>query len=251
MATQTLAASGRFPTVRVWDLPLRLFHWLLVAAIAVAFLSSEEGSPFSDWHIASGWVAAVLIVFRLIWGVVGGEHSRWSDFVRPSALATHLRELAHFRPAPTLGHNPLGAVSVIVLLALAAGVVWTGVAVRGVGEELHETLAWAVLVLIALHVMAVVVMSILSRENLVIAMVTGRKPEVRHPDAHDARRPPWYGLMLSALVVAGTIYAVRKFDPLAFTPRSVEAYEDGSQIGRSIRIGHETETGEAGGHDED
>jgi cytochrome b len=119
MATQTLSTSGRPRKIRVWDLPLRLFHWLLVAAITVAFLSSEEGSPLSDWHVASGWFAAVLIVFHIFWGLAGGEHSRWSDFVRPSYLATHFRELARFRPAPTLGHNPLGAVSVLVLLPLA------------------------------------------------------------------------------------------------------------------------------------
>jgi cytochrome b len=88
MATQTLSATDRTRKIRVWDLPLRLFHWFLVAAIALAFLSSEEGSPLSDWHIASGWIAMVLIVFRIFWGLVGGEHSRWSDFVRPSGFAT-------------------------------------------------------------------------------------------------------------------------------------------------------------------
>lgn len=250
MDTHTFAATHGSRQIRVWDLPLRLFHWLLVAAIALAFLSSEEGSPLSDWHIAAGWVAAVLIVFRLIWGVVGGEHSRWSDFVRPSALATHFRELARFRPAPTLGHNPLGAVSVLVLLALAAGVIWTGASFGAAGEGLHETLAWTLLSLIALHVLAVVVMSILARENLIAAMVTGNKPADRHPDGHDALRPPWYGLVLAALVVASAIYALRTFDPLAFTPRSKEAYEDRGETGRMSAAGHETEAGERVGHDE-
>src|SRR5690606_8568411 len=72
--------------VKVWDLPLRLFHWTLVAAIALALLSSEEGSGLNKWHVLSGWVAGLLIVFRLIWGVVGGEHSRFSDFIRPSRI---------------------------------------------------------------------------------------------------------------------------------------------------------------------
>lgn len=250
MAAQTLATPGRSPKVRVWDLPLRLFHWLLVAAIAVAFLSSEEGSPLSAWHIASGWVAAVLIVFRIFWGLVGGEHSRWSDFVRPSGLATHVRELARFRPAPTLGHNPLGALSVLVLLALAAGVVWTGAALGEAGEELHELLAWTLLALIALHVFAVVVMSMLSRENLIGAMVTGRKPADRHPDAHDARRPRWYGYVVAALVVGGTIYAVRTFDPLAFAPRSVEAYEHGGERGQTSAAAHDVEADEDGDNDD-
>ena len=63
--------------VKVWDLPLRLFHWTLVLAIALALLSSEEGSGLNNWHVLSGWVAGLLIVFRLIWGVVGSEHSRF------------------------------------------------------------------------------------------------------------------------------------------------------------------------------
>ena len=251
MATQTVSAVPRAGKVRVWDLPLRLFHWLLVAAIALAFLSSEEGSPLSDWHIASGWVAAILIVFRILWGFVGGEHSRWTDFLRPSGLAGHFRELARLRPAPTLGHNPLGAISVLVLLVLAAGVVWTGVALGEAGEELHEILAWTLLGVIALHVIAVVVMSVLSHENLVAAMVTGRKPADRHPDAHDARRPRWYGFILAALVVAGSVYAVRTFDPLAFTRRSVEAYEHSAATGRTDATGDESgRYGRAGDEDD-
>lgn len=231
MATHSLSADGVSGRVRVWDLPLRLFHWLLVAAIALAFLSSEEGSLLSAWHIASGWAAAVLIAFRLVWGLVGGEHSRWSDFVRPSGLGAHLRELLRFRPAPTLGHNPLGALSVIVLLALATAVVWTGVALGEAGEEWHELLAWTLLALVGLHVIAVILMSLLTRENLVAAMITGRKPADRHPDAHDARRPRWHGIVLAAIALAGAAFAVRAFDPLAFTPRSVEAYEHGIAAG--------------------
>ncbi|MEL4428059.1 cytochrome b/b6 domain-containing protein, partial [Shewanella indica] len=81
-------------TITVWDLPLRLFHWLLAGSIAVAFLSSEDDSPLAAWHIAAGWVAAVLVVFRLVWGIVGSEHARFASFVRPSRAFAHLRDLA-------------------------------------------------------------------------------------------------------------------------------------------------------------
>ena len=111
--------------VKVWDLPLRLFHWTLVLAIALALLSSEEGSGLNNWHVLSGWVAGLLIVFRLIWGVVGGEHSRFSDFIRPSRIGRHVSGLVGGRREPSLGHNPLGAVAVVVLLAFVAGTVWT------------------------------------------------------------------------------------------------------------------------------
>lgn len=79
--------------IAVWDLPVRLFHWSLVTAIVVAFLSSEEDSVLATWHMTAGWIAAVLIAFRLSWGFIGGKHARFASFVRPGALLPHLREL--------------------------------------------------------------------------------------------------------------------------------------------------------------
>ena len=231
MATRTRPAAAERRLIRVWDLPVRLFHWTLVAAIAVAFLSSEEDGPLSDWHMASGWVAALLIAFRLGWGFVGGEHSRWSDFVRPSGLAHHLGELVRFRPAPSLGHNPLGALSVLVLLALAAAVVWTGAALGEAGEEAHELLAWTLLALIALHVLAVLLMSLLARENLVRAMITGRKPADLHPDAQDARPPPGFGALLGLLALVAGVGAILSYDPDAFELRPAEEHEEASEGG--------------------
>lgn len=247
MATQTVPAAARPNRVRVWDLPLRLFHWTLVAAVALAFLSSEEGSPLSEWHIASGWTAAVLIGFRIVWGFVGGEHSRWADFVRPSRLGDHLGELIRFRPEPVLGHNPLGALSVLVLLALAAAVVWTGAVLGEAGEELHEVLAWTLLGLIGVHVLAVLLMSLLTRENLARAMVTGRKPADRHPGARDARRAPGYGLLLAALAVLASVWAILSYDARAFELRSIEEQEERAERMREVvgaRGGERHEEGE-------
>ncbi|MGE5723290.1 MAG: cytochrome b/b6 domain-containing protein [Sphingomonadales bacterium] len=215
----------RTANIRVWDLPLRLFHWLLVATIAVAFLSSEEGSPLAQWHIASGWFAAVLVIFRLFWGFAGGEHARFVDFVRPSAIGEHIRGLAGRSAAPPLGHNPLGGLAVLLLLAGVAVVVYTGVTIGKGGDELHETIAWALLALVALHVAAVVIMSIIEKENLIRAMVTGRKPAARHPGASDARRPGTLALLLAALVVVGSVVAILRYDPLAFSPRAHAEHE--------------------------
>lgn len=215
--------------VKVWDLPLRIFHWTLVLAIAVALLSSEEGSGLNDWHVLSGWVAGILIVFRLIWGVVGGEHSRFSDFIRPSHIGLHVSGLVGGRHEPSLGHNPLGAVAVVVLLALVAGTVWTGAFGGEAAEEFHEVLGWTLLATVVLHVLAVIVMSKLERENLVRAMVTGSKPSIRHPGAQDAKRPTLLGLAITTLVVVGGVYAVLQFDPQAFTLRSAESFEHRSE----------------------
>jgi len=129
-----MAAEKR---IKVWDLPLRLFHWLLVAAVALAFLSSGEDSPFNQWHVPAGWVAGILIIFRLVWGFVGGEHSRFSDFLRPGQILDHLSGLAKGRIEASLGHNPLGAVAVLLMLFLTAVTVWTGAFGQST-EELHE-----------------------------------------------------------------------------------------------------------------
>jgi len=219
--------------VKVWDLPLRLFHWALVIAIAVAFLSSEEDSALNDWQVLSGWVAAILIVFRLIWGFVGGEHSRFSDFIRPSRITDHISGLLRGRRDADLGHNPLGAVAVVFLLALTAVTIWAGAFGGEAAVELHEIVAWVLLAMVGLHIAAVVVMSLVERENLVRAMVTGDKPAVLHPHAADAKLPSTLGLVLAILAIAGTAYAIVQYDPQAFTRRSAEAFEHraGSVVG--------------------
>jgi cytochrome b len=211
--------------IKVWDLPLRLFHWTLVIAIAVAFLSAEEDSALNDWHVPSGWVAAILIAFRLVWGFVGGEHSRFSDFIRPSRIAAHVSGLFRGRGDADLGHNPLGAVAVVILLSLTAATVWTGAFGGEAAEELHEVIGWTLLAMIALHMVAVVVMSVIERENLARAMITGDKPAVCHPGAVDAKPPGALGAVLALLVIAGTAYAILRYDPSAFTLRSADAFE--------------------------
>jgi cytochrome b len=220
--------------IRVWDLPLRLFHWLLVITIALAFLSSEEDSGLNDWHVLSGWVAAVLIAFRLVWGFVGGEHSRFSDFIRPSRIAHHVADLARGNREPSLGHNPLGAVAVVLLLALTAVAVCAGAFGGEAAEDLHETVAWALLAMIAVHVVAVVVMSMLEHENLVRAMVTGNKPAARHPGASDARSPTAAAWAIGAIVVGVTSYLIVQYDPEAFAKRSAESFEHRANAGGAV-----------------
>ena len=94
---------------------------------------------------AVGWIAAILIVFRLVWGFIGGEHSRFSDFIRPSRIAHHISGLLRGEREPSLGHNPLGAVAVVILLVLTAATVWTGAFGGEAAEELHEVTAWVLL----------------------------------------------------------------------------------------------------------
>ena len=225
--------------VKVWDLPLRLFHWTLVIAIALAFLSSEEDGILSQWHILSGWVVAVLVVLRCVWGFVGGEHSRFSDFIRPSRIAEHISGLLHGRGEATLGHNPLGAVAVVILLALIAVTVWTG-AFGGEGaEELHEFIAWTLLAMVGVHIAAVIIMSALERENLVRAMFGGSKPAARHPGAANAREPTVLALVIAILAIAGTVFFILRYDPQAFTLRSAEAFEHRADAVGAAALGDE------------
>ena len=225
--------------IRVWDWPLRLFHWLLVFAIALAFLSSEEDSAINQWHVLSGWVAAVLIAFRLAWGFVGGEHSRFTDFIRPSRIAEHISGLLSRRREASLGHNPLGAIAVVILLALTAATVWTGAFGGEASEDLHELTAWTLLAMVGLHIAAVIVMSLLERENLARAMVTGKKSAARHPDAADAKPPSAIGLLLALAAIAGSAYAILHYDPQAFTLRSAESFEHRANAGSEPSVAEE------------
>jgi len=202
-------------TIKIWDLGVRLFHWLLVIVIALAFLSSEEDSLLSTWHVAAGWIAAVLVAFRLVWGFVGGEHARFINLVRLSRIPGHVSGLFKGRVHASLGHNPLGGIAVLALLGLTAATIVTGV--TG-GEGPHELIAWTLLAMVALHVVAVVVMSFMTRDNLIGAMVTGRKKTTHFPGAQDARPPVRAAVPLAALVVAGSTYAATRIDPHAFSP---------------------------------
>lgn len=183
--TATGAGAGRAtPTVKVWDPLLRLFHWSLAACILGAFLV-EEGDTA---HQLLGYTALGLVALRLLWGLVGSRHARFSDFVRgPRAVGRYLRERMAGTSRRRLGHNPAGAVMVLVLLAGVAAVGTTGWmqtldAFWGAEwlEELHEALAYGLLAFIGVHVLAAIVESVHYRENLVAAMVHGRK---RAPEA--------------------------------------------------------------------
>ena len=191
----------------------------------MAFLSSEENSVLNEWHVLSGWVAGILIVFRLVWGFVGGEHSRFSDFIRPSRIAHHVSDLAKGERKPSLGHNPLGGLAVAVLLALTAATVWTGAFGGEAAEDLHEIIAWVLLAMVAVHVLAVIAMSMFEKENLVGAMITGKKSAARHPDSVDARAPSAMAWTLGAVTVLAATYAILQYDPDAFTLRSAESFE--------------------------
>ena len=166
-------------TVRVWDPLVRIFHWSLVTAFLTAWLA-EGGERVHD---TAGYVVLGLVAFRLVWGLIGTRHARFADFVpTPAGLLAYLRDLATGEAPRHLGHNPAGGAMIVALLtmvALTAGSGWLLITDRFWGsdwvEALHRAAAWLTLGLVACHVTGVVVSSALHRENLVLAMVTGRK----------------------------------------------------------------------------
>ena len=166
-------------TVKVWDPVVRVLHWSLAIVVLANFVN-EAGDPLHDWL---GYAALALVGARFVWGWVGPAHARFSDWVRgPRAVAVYLRERLSGRSHRQLGHNPAAAVMMVALLA--------GVALVGVTgwlqttdwffgeqwlEELHEVLAWTLLAMIGLHVVAAISESIHYRENLIASMIHGRK----------------------------------------------------------------------------
>jgi cytochrome b len=176
--------------VKVWDLPLRIFHWLLVAGFFVAYLTEDE---LLTVHVWAGYLVSGLILFRLVWGVGGNEYARFSSFLcSPVQSVAYVKDLVTLKTKRYLGHNPAGAAMIVLLLVSLIMTVVTGFAVLGADqaagplatigssnekmwEEVHEFFANFTLVLVFVHVVGVAVESYIHRENLVKAMVHGYK----------------------------------------------------------------------------
>ncbi|HRE21324.1 MAG TPA: cytochrome b/b6 domain-containing protein [Rhabdaerophilum sp.] len=199
--------------VRVWDWPTRAFHWLLVATILCAWLSHRYGAKMGDptliWHRWNGYAILVLVVFRLFWGFVGSSTSRFSRFVHgPVFVLGYARDFISGNKRHFLGHNPLGTLMVLVLLAtvLAQGVlglftlehneIVAGPLKRLLTDEMTEKVSKLhvrglnyLIVLVAIHVLANAAYGFLAKDPLIKAMVTGRKPAADYEDEREARIP--------------------------------------------------------------
>ncbi len=163
-------------TVKVWDLGVRTFHWSLVMLFVIAYLTGDEES---DVHVVSGYAIGALLVFRLVWGFIGGRYARFSQFVTgPAEVRRYLTSLIQGSPKHYLGHNPAGGWMVILLLVSLSAAVLSGLyAENEFWEEVHEFFASVTVLLVAIHILGVLVASLLHGENLVRAMITGEKRE--------------------------------------------------------------------------
>lgn len=166
--------------MKVWDLPVRALHLALVGAVVAAWVTTEK---WTHWHDAIGYAALAVVLMRLVWGAVGGAHARFGQFVRgPRETFGYLAALLRGRASRYLGHNPLGGWMVVLLLGCVlavGGTGWLCTTDRYWGDEtmfaLHAGLARTLVALVALHLTGVLAMSLRHRENLVAAMLHGRK----------------------------------------------------------------------------
>jgi cytochrome b len=189
--------------IKVWDAPTRIFHWSLLGLVLASWFSGDGEGWLASVHRYSGEAIFGLIVFRLFWGFVGGEHARFSAFLRGRMhIAEHISDLKQAAPKRSLGHNPLGGLAVVAMLLALLLTCLTGLFSDGEAfagplatlfevdlSEVHELSFRAVQGLVALHVAAVIYMSWRTKDGLIPAMITGRKsrrPEEAGTDANTA-----------------------------------------------------------------
>lgn len=203
--------------VLVWDLPVRLFHWMLaagfVASACLAFLFEDDSAPF-PYHAMVGLVLVMMVVLRVAWGFVGTRYARFRSFLfGPAAVAGYMKGVFTGRGQRHVGHNPGSAYAIfaMLLLVLSLGVsgVLLGSGVKGI-KELHELLAFALIGVVVAHVLGVVLHTVRHRENITASMVHGRK-QADPPDGIASSRPV-VAVILVLAVVGGMAGLLRSYD---------------------------------------
>lgn len=216
-------------TVRVWDLPTRLFHWVLVVCVIGSVVSAKIGGNAMAWHFRSGYVVFTLLAFRLLWGLLGGRWSRFASFVyAPATIWRYLRGASRPDEHHEVGHSPTGALSVLALLALLAAQVGSGLfaddeianagpLVRFVSGATSSLLTgwhkhwgqWLILTLVALHVSAILVYRFKHGRDLVTPMLSGDKLlDAAVPGSNDGAAMRAFAAVLVALCGAGVAWLV-------------------------------------------
>lgn len=221
----TDATSSAPVKVLAWDGPTRLFKWALVGLVVSAVISDKAGGGSPTWHVWNGYAVLVLVVFRLLWGVVGGSTARFAGFLAsPIATIRYGLGLLRGREAHYLGHNPLGGWMVVALIALPGVMGVSGLfnadvdrmivegplaaklsdAAVTLAHRIHHNAFQILLICIVLHVAAVVFHAVVKKERLVPAMVTGKKPATAFADPAPAT-PGSVVVALGCLIAAVVI----------------------------------------------
>jgi cytochrome b len=189
-------------SIQVWDIPTRLFHWILVGLLIFSFITGKIGLTAMRYHEWSGFAILVLVVFRLVWGFIGGQHSRFSNFVKgPAAVIRYASSLLRKDSKPHIGHNPLGGWSILALLASLLIQVGTGLFANDdiltegplyamVSKQISDWLTGIhhlnqklLIVLVLIHIAAVFYYLIAKRQNLIKPMISGNKTWQKNIDS--------------------------------------------------------------------
>ena len=224
----TMSGAAALRRVKVWDLPVRIFHWTLVLLIAFSWWSGKEGGNVMQYHMWSGYAILTLVLFRVVWGFCGSSSARFTDFVRgPRAAIAYLRTLTERRAGAHLGHNPLGGWNVVLLLVcilIQAGtglfanddIVTEGPLYKLVTKERSDFLTaihyynfYVILALAAAHIGAVLFYLIYKADNLVKPMFTGYKMRAAG-DAAPRLASTWLAAVLVAIAAGAVFFIVRK-----------------------------------------
>lgn len=239
--------------ILVWDLPVRLFHWLLSAAFLGAFVIAnliEDESSLFALHMWLGGIAAFMVVLRLVWGLVGSRYARFGSFAHgPSELGRYVAGTFTGKAKRYIGHNPGSAVAALLMFVLLLGLGYTGAFMATGGEayeEVHEVLAWTMLAVVGVHLAGIVWHTIRHRENIAASMVTGEKqgePAEAIPTAHA-------GVAVAFLALTG-LWAGGLYDGYDATTRQVTL----PLLGTTLQLGegeeHEASGAGEGGEHED
>ena len=209
----------------VWDLPTRVFHWTLVVLVGVSFTTGLMGGfNIMDYHTLSGYGILSLVIFRILWGVIGNYHARFTSFVKgPRTTIDYAKQLLANHQQPSTGHNPLGALSILTMLAvllIQAGsglfanddILLEGPLVHLVSDRIsgqltsiHETVPWIIAGLVILHLSALAYHVIVRGENLLLPMLTGW---CYSASSNNKASNPWFRGLLAFGVVALGVYAL-------------------------------------------
>ena len=205
-------------SVLIWDLPTRLFHWLLSSGFIVAAVISlllGDDSPLFPYHAIIGLIIALMVCLRVIWGVVGTRYARFGTFFfGPGAVIEYMKSTIVRGGARYIGHNPGSALAIFALLALVLALAVTGV-MMGQGnegvEDIHEILAWVAVGVVVVHVLGVALHTILHRENITASMIHGKKDA--EPSEAIASSKPVIAIIFLAIAGAWAVGLIRNYNP--------------------------------------
>jgi cytochrome b len=218
----------------VWDLPLRLFHWLLVLSMIASYTTAKLGFDWMQWHFYLGYWTIGLLVFRIVWGFFGPRHARFSSFIRrPSAIWLYLKSMFERTSARAIGHNPVGGLMVLVMLLLlsvqaATGlfttddIVWAGPYNPAVSSSTASTLSTIhninfniILGAVGVHIAAILFYTFYKKQNLVVPMLHGHLPSAVVPEHEAISSSQLLKALIVSLVAAGFVYWLLAHAPVA------------------------------------